>query len=224
MNHHPDKHLLQAYAEGSIDAANGFAIAIHLETCPQCKAIVAQAEESLAKQSLSLDSGLKSELDCSFDNMLSQITALPQEEVGRVLLESPPEVEVNGKSFHLPRALSRFTDQLGSWRSYGGRVYSSTIDIGEKARVSLLYIGEEVQIPHHTHKGVESTLILHGGFSDEDGHYEAGDFIVRDTRTVHSPYTNVGEDCLCLAILTEPMLFTQGVARIFNRFGKGMYP
>ncbi|MDW1892488.1 transcriptional regulator, partial [Vibrio sp. Vb1574] len=24
--------------------------------------------------------------------------------------------------------------------------------------------------------------------------------------------------------LTEPMIFTQGVARIFNLFGKGLYP
>ncbi|MDW3642705.1 transcriptional regulator, partial [Vibrio sp. 1291-1] len=25
-------------------------------------------------------------------------------------------------------------------------------------------------------------------------------------------------------VLTEPMIFTQGVARIFNLFGKGLYP
>lgn len=52
-----------------------------------------------------------------------------------------------------------------------------------------MYIAEDVKIPQHTHRGMESTLILHGGFSDEDGHYEAGDYLVKDASIKHSPYT-----------------------------------
>lgn len=113
---------------------------------------------------------------------------------------------------------------MGEWKSYGGKVYSAQVDLGEEARVNLMYISEDVRIPQHTHKGQESTLVLHGGFSDEDGHYEVGDVLVRDASVKHSPFTKPGEDCLCLTVLTEPMIFTQGVARIFNMFGKGMYP
>lgn len=94
----------------------------------------------------------------------------------------------------------------------------------DTVRINLLYIAEGVKIPQHTHKGIESTLILHGGFSDEEGHYEAGDYLVKDASDKHSPFTKADEDCLCLTVLTEPMVFTQGVARIFNLFGKGMYP
>lgn len=72
-----------------------------------------------------------------------------------------------------------------------------------------MYISEDVRIPQHTHKGQESTLVLHGGFSDEDGHYEVGDVLVRDASVKHSPFTKPGEDCLCLTVLTEPMIFTQ---------------
>ena len=131
---------------------------------------------------------------------------------------------VAGKDFKLPKTLSRFSDLVGEWKSYGGKVYSAQIDLGEEARVNLMYISEDVRIPQHTHKGQESTLVLQGGFSDEDGHYEVGDVLVRDASSKHSPFTKPGEDCLCLTVLTEPMIFTQGVARIFNMFGKGMYP
>lgn len=68
------------------------------------------------------------------------------------------------------------------------------------------------------------TLVLHGGFSDENGHYDVGDFMQHDGQICHSPSTPQDQDCLCLTVLTEPMVFTQGVARIFNLFGKGLYP
>lgn len=66
--------------------------------------------------------------------------------------------------------------------------------------------------------------MLHGSFGDEDGEYQAGDFLLRDASVKHSPRTKADTDCLCLTVLTEPMVFTQGVARIFNMFGRGMYP
>ncbi len=46
----------------------------------------------------------------------------------------------------------------------------------------------------------------------------------RDASVKHSPKTKTGEDCLCLTVLTDPLIFTQGVARVFNLFGKGLYP
>ncbi len=34
MSYHPDLQLIEAYAEGSIDATHGLAVATHLEMCP----------------------------------------------------------------------------------------------------------------------------------------------------------------------------------------------
>lgn len=164
-----------------------------------------------------------SEYSPEFDDMFNDIiNAEPVND--NVVIQDTAFVNVAGKSFELPKTLVRFSDLVGSWRSYGGKVFSAQIDLGEDARVSLMYIGENVQIPQHTHRGLESTLVLHGGFSDEDGQYEEGDLMVRDASVKHSPFTQEGEDCLCLTVLTEPMIFTQGVARIFNLFGKGLYP
>ncbi|NOJ23033.1 ChrR family anti-sigma-E factor [Vibrio coralliilyticus] len=220
MSYHPNQHMLQAYVEGSLDAVDGFTVATHLESCLTCKKQVQELESRYGEVLMSLDAFD----DNNFDDMLNDILRTePAPESARPI-RKPTSIEVNGKTFQLPLSLSRFRDKLGEWKSYGGKVYSAPIDIGDGVRVNLMYISEDVKIPQHTHKGIESTLILHGGFSDEDGHYEAGDYLVKDASIKHSPYTQKGEDCLCLTVLTEPMVFTQGVARIFNLFGKGMYP
>ncbi|WP_319554838.1 ChrR family anti-sigma-E factor [Vibrio sp.] len=219
MNKHPDNKLLEAYASGSIDAVSGLVVATHLETCSKCRDFVNRVEAEQANVVSDLPCGYIPEFDEMFNNI---VTAPPMTD--SVIIRDSAKVSVAGKSFELPKTLSRFSDLVGSWRSYGGKVYSAQIDFGEDARVNLMYISENVQIPQHTHKGIESTLILHGGFSDEDGEYEEGDLMIRDGSVKHSPYTKVGEDCLCLTVLTEPMIFTQGVARIFNMFGKGLYP
>ncbi|MGR5444675.1 ChrR family anti-sigma-E factor [Vibrio jasicida] len=220
MNKHPDNNLLEAYASGSIDAVSGLVVATHLETCSKCRAYVNQLEA--AQADVVIESSVM-EYDVEFDSMFNDIiNAEPKSD--SIIIKDVARVAVAGKDFKLPKTLSRFSDLVGEWKSYGGKVYSAQIDLGEDARVNLMYISEDVRIPQHTHKGQESTLVLHGGFSDEDGHYEVGDVLVRDASVKHSPFTKAGEDCLCLTVLTEPMIFTQGVARIFNLFGKGMYP
>ncbi len=219
MNKHPDNKLLEAYASGSIDAVSGLMVATHLETCTKCRALVNQVEENQAN----MVSDASSDYEEAFDAMLSQI--LQADTItDDVVIRDSASVCVAGKSFELPSTLTRFADLVGSWRSYGGKVFSAQIDLGEDTRVSLMYIAENVQVPQHTHKGLESTLVLHGSFSDEDGDYQEGDLMIRDASVKHSPFTKQGEDCLCLTALTEPMIFTQGVARIFNLFGKGLYP
>ena len=220
MNKHPDNNLLEAYASGNIDAVSGLVVATHLETCPKCRAYVNEME---AEQATFEDSDVSWDYNAEFDTMLNDIVTA-ETKPDTVIINDVVSVAVAGKDFKLPKTLSRFSDLVGEWKSYGGKVFSAQIELGEDARVNLMYISEDVRIPQHTHKGSESTLVLHGGFSDEDGHYEAGDLLVRDSSVKHSPFTKPGEDCLCLTVLTEPMMFTQGVARIFNMFGKGMYP
>ncbi|NOH81139.1 transcriptional regulator [Vibrio sp. RE86] len=220
MSYHPQTSMLQAYAEGILDDVSAFTVATHIESCPKCQRLVSQLEQQCGDHLVSSEVVMNDD----FDSMLSDILALePNNEPFRVS-RKPTFIDVNGKSFRLPLSLSRFRDSIGDWKSYGGKVFSASIDISDDARVNLMYIAEDVSIPQHTHKGLESTLVLHGGFSDEDGHYEIGDFLLKDASVKHSPFTKPGEDCLCLTVLTEPMIFTQGVARIFNLFGKGMYP
>jgi len=173
-----------------------------------------------------LDSNMKTESHLDLEAMLSSIVDMKQVKpvIQDVEIE-PAYVELNGKKFVLPKVLRNQVARISKWRSYGGKVYSAMIDLGESdARMNLLYIKKGVKVPQHTHKGVETTLVLHGSFSDEDGHYSEGDIMTRDASVEHSPRTHKDQDCLCLTVLTEPMIFTQGVARVFNLFGRGMYP
>lgn len=220
MSYHPKASVLQAYAQGALDDVSAFTIATHIETCPECRRQVTLFEQQCGEELLNVEIGV----DDDFDSMFDQIVALEQNSDPFRAPRMPTFVEVNGKSFRLPLSLSRFRDRISDWKSYGGKVFSAAIDISPDARVNLMYIAENVTIPQHTHKGTESTLVLHGGFSDEDGHYGVGDFLHKDASVKHSPFTKQGEDCLCLTVLTQPMIFTQGVARVFNLFGKGMYP
>lgn len=220
MSYHPSEKMLRAYVEGELDAGNSFAIATHVEICPQCQKLCAQFEEQAGEALCA--STIK---DCDdLSAMLDKIVALEEDPEPFKFNRKNRTINLKDKQFKLPLSLSRFVDNIGEWKSYGGKVFSAEIELGEEARINLLYISEDVQIPQHTHKGLESTLVLHGGFSDEDGHYEVGDYMLKDASVKHSPYTKKGEDCLCLTVLTEPLLFTQGVARVFNLFGKGLYP
>lgn len=220
MNYHPNTSMLEAYVDGRLDDVSAFTVATHIETCPDCRRKVSLLEDKCGEQLVSLAENNGDD----FHAMFEHIVALEQNSEPFRTVRRPTYIDLNGRSFQLPLSLSRFRDRIGSWKSYGGKVYSANIDISENARVNLMYIAEGVTIPQHTHKGLESTLVLHGGFSDEAGHYGVGDFLLKDASIKHSPYTRVGEECLCLTVLTEPMVFTQGVARIFNRFGQGMYP
>ncbi|WP_117235214.1 ChrR family anti-sigma-E factor [Vibrio maerlii] len=219
MTYHPTNIQLESYATGTIGAVEGLVIATHLETCAKCR----EAVDSFEHQHALVLESHDSEYDVSMDSILDDI--LLMDVVSEPLtLRQKATIEVNGKEFTLPKSLSHLPEKMGEWRSYGGKVFSSTIDLGEEERVNLLYIGEDVQVPQHSHKGMESTLVLHGSFSDEGGEYVEGDYLFADGSTKHSPQTKPGQDCLCLTVLTEPMVFTQGVARVFNLFGRGMYP
>lgn len=220
MSYHPELSLLEAYAKGNIDACHGVALATHLELCPHCRQVVHRFEEQQGKQMMSesIDSQCH-----ELDGILAAITDIePAEPL--VTFDVSTTININGKELAIPRALRRLIPSNAKWRNFGGKVYSLALHSEDTMRMSLMYINQGVSVPQHTHKGTESTLVLHGGFSDEDGHYEVGDFIQRDASICHAPQTEADQDCLCLAILTEPMIFTQGVARVFNLFGKGMYP
>lgn len=224
--YHPNYALLAAYAEGGLDSAHGLAISAHLEICPHCRDLVHEIEAELGELlNQQAASSVALSDDANWQAMFDSIVALPQQAASNTPVKTTPVmVTVNGKQIAIPKVLARLVKPEQQWRSYGGKVFSLPLQSEDNVRMNLMYISQGVSIPQHTHKGFESTLVLHGGFSDENGHYDVGDFMQHDGQICHSPSTPQDQDCLCLTVLTEPMVFTQGVARIFNLFGKGLYP
>ena len=76
------------------------------------------------------------------------------------------------------------------------------------------------RIPKHTHRGTELTLVLEGSFSDEEGVYHQGDFLMRDAEDVHTPTAAQTADCICVGVLDAPIRFTGWNYRVINPFLK----
>jgi putative transcriptional regulator len=70
------------------------------------------------------------------------------------------------------------------------------------------------QTGSHRHAGLEYTLVLKGGFSDETGRYAPGDLQVMEGDMRHNPVADPGEPCINLAVTTGPLKFERLLQRI----------
>lgn len=83
---------------------------------------------------------------------------------------------------------------------------------------SLLWVRAGRAMPSHTHHGTELTLVLQGGFKDDDGHFVAGDVAFADGDVDHKPIADDGEDCICFAVTAGRLELTGPVGRWFAPF------
>jgi putative transcriptional regulator len=60
-------------------------------------------------------------------------------------------------------------------------------------------------MPEHEHRGEEITVLLKGSFSDAEGKYVRGDFVVRNAGERHQPTATLDTDCICLVSLQRPV-------------------
>ena len=123
----------------------------------------------------------------------------------------------------LPKAINKLTsgnlEQL-NWRRIGKNFRISNINIDDKQReTSLFCIKAGGHVPHHRHKGDEITVILKGSFSDHEGKYGVGDFVVRTRGETHKPVASQDQDCLCLSTLDAPIVMSNWLLR----FGLYLY-
>ena len=73
------------------------------------------------------------------------------------------------------------------------------------------------KVPDHDHRGQEITVVLKGSFSDEDGVYQPGDFLVREPGESHRPMAAQNDDCICLSVLEAPIKL-KGLKSLLNPF------
>ncbi|MGI2260161.1 ChrR family anti-sigma-E factor [Shewanella sp. GXUN23E] len=218
INFHPSDALLQAHVAGELPLALTTAVAAHCELCEVCKARTAQLSDKFAQELFDVAPFGATELS-EFDavTMLTGITAMePAIESTPVL---SPQIAIGGDTYSLPRV---FRHQLqDNWKGIG-KVNRLRLATGEnRARASLLHIAAGGEIPAHTHKGQEVTLLLAGEFSDEYSNYQPGDFIVMSSEHEHAPRTASG--CLCYTLVDAPLYFTKGISKLLNPIGELIY-
>lgn len=211
-NLHPDIDILTEYAAGSLPLAQATCVSIHVNSCDRCQQVVGQLSNIGAA-------------------LFEELEPVPVEEsqLDAVLAQLDDEA---------PLAYSRVKDDRSStpaiiqrlmkgdfsdlnWKNIGSALRISHLSTGDPAHEFALYhIKAGGKIPNHTHRGTEMTLVLEGGFSDANGSYHAGDFLVRRPGDVHAPTALQTEDCICLAVLDAPLKFTDWRFRWMNPFLK----
>ena len=79
---------------------------------------------------------------------------------------------------------------------------------GQPVLAELLRVYPGWAIPRHGHGGEELTLVLAGGFTDETGHFKAGDIAIVDPALTHRPLADPGEPCLSFIVSDTAPRFT----------------
>ncbi|MEZ8415542.1 ChrR family anti-sigma-E factor [Vibrio splendidus] len=235
IKHHPNAAILKDFVDGTLADSVSLIVSSHVELCQHCQQqvsmLTAQAANSVFESDTSafesVTSGLQlsdSEMDAflsddeEFDfDAIDQITADSSQAI-----EMTPEVQqvtVADTTFTIPRALNSVARK--DWMNLG-KISRARLDFDDEAHhTSLLHIDKDGQVPCHTHKGFEITLLLEGSFEDEMGVYNKGDFIWLDGDHTHQPATKEG--CVCLTVSSDALYFTKGVSQLFNPLGKYIY-
>jgi putative transcriptional regulator len=212
ISFHPDSRLMNEFSAGSLPLAQSACVSIHLNFCEQC------LRQSRRLQQLGA----------------ALFEQLPQQDVDNTLLdavmarldEEPPlsystrGVDKNGQPALLQRLMARDYTDL-DWNRITSTLRISHLRTGDlNHEFALYHIKAGGSIPQHSHRGTELTLVLEGSFSDEDGVYQPGDFLMRDASQVHSPTATQTADCICIGVLDAPIRFTGWNYRMLNPFLK----
>jgi len=213
-DHHPPEDQLLDYAAGSLGEPAGLIVATHLALCPACRRQVRALE---AIGGALLDSLPAARADA--DGLARVLARLDEPEPAA----APDDAPLDEATRRLVPAPLR--DYLGAslqdlpWHrvARGLDAYDLPFDRpGFTTR--LLRIRAGAAIPRHGHRGVESVLVLDGGFTDERGHYARGDIGISDSRVVHRPVGDPDGDCLCLAVVEGRLRFAGLLGRLLGWF------
>lgn len=202
------------FAAGQMVNALGVMIACHLEHCSHCRQRIRVYEqiggelmEEITPQEAS--PGLFSEVLSRIDNNTGAAASSDQTD-NRIIL---PDV---------PRPLQRFVDapyEELQWKGLTSSIRHYDLPFSDSRYSARFYrISAGKELPQHTHKGHEFTLVMSGSFSDRAGSYHPGDFVLADTSTHHQPRAHDDKDCICFAVTDAPLKMTGFFGRMLNPF------
>ncbi|PWC75746.1 ChrR family anti-sigma-E factor [Azospirillum sp. TSH64] len=218
-SHHPGDTLLIDYAGGALCEGASLAVATHMAFCPACRHAVTEME--------AIGGALLDDLEPEplSDGCLEALMA-------RLDHERPapcrPAVKHSAERSRYPEPLRSYLrgrlDREGrleedGWRFLQPGMRSMELLSGPDGTTKLIRMKGGVGVPKHTHGGIELTVVLEGGFSDEFGAFLPGDIAIGDPSLVHRPVSDP-EGCLCLATTIGGLRMTGPLGRLFNRFVK----
>lgn len=223
IKHHPDHNMLTEYCAGTLDWALSLGITTHLHFCSECRNTVAQLN--------SIGGGLLNQCPQEqvsqdvFSNLMAQIQA--SETTTMAVISAPveqplhPSITKDRMLTNLPKVVRKLLpkDKALRWKSVSPNLKMARLAAGQdKYEVAFHRICSGGKVAQHDHGGLEVTIVLKGSFSDGDGIYTPGDFLVRHPGEVHRPTAAQNEDCLCFSICEAPVRVTGLLGRLINPF------
>ncbi|MEE3239339.1 MAG: ChrR family anti-sigma-E factor [Pseudomonadota bacterium] len=241
MSHRPDIHWLTDYAAGTLPSSQALCVAVHLSFCPESRK---QVEQLNSLGAIMFTNAINDD-----DNLISEsvATELPDEDHASINQElrskvfdlidkedikqqpssvtaSPCANDASNKADLLPHCLQKLIpdgiDQL-DWKKLGTALSVARLSAGDDSReVALHKIKAGGRVSNHDHRGREVTVVLQGSFSDQNGLYLPGDFLVKEAGQEHRPIASEDAECICLSVLEAPVKFTGPITSLINPFLK----
>ncbi len=216
--HCPDSQWLTEYVAGSLSESQALCVSTHLNFCETCRS---QAAELNTVGALVFDNQAPSaSVDpAMFDQIMNRIEN-PIHTEQPALSARPGALEPLSAVEKLPLAIGKLMpegmDNL-RWKKLGKHIRVANLDrLDEQRDISLHKLMPGGTVAEHDHHGEEITVVLCGSFSDQDGVYRAGDFIVRKPGETHRPMVTDDEECICLSVCDAPVKFTGMFTRLLN--------
>jgi putative transcriptional regulator len=222
INHHPDENLLAEYTSGSLAWALSLSVCAHIQLCPHCR----QKAINLNKIGGAMlnTSVVETCAPNSFENLMQRIH---QQSTLVRAAEVAATSELNNVYRHdpllnkLPKVVEKLLPANGKlkWQKVSSSLKTARLTAGQNEyEVAFQCISSGGKVVEHDHRGLEITLVLKGSFSDEQGIYSEGDFLVRNPGEIHRPTATLNEDCLCLSVVAAPVMVTGMLGRFINPF------
>jgi len=205
--HHPADDILVDFSAGSVSSHLALCVSMHLQFCDVCKEKVTRMQilGGVLLEDLP-DAPLQDGLFSTILDRIDLCDGAPKK------AEADPLEKL--KAF-LPQGLVNI-----SWRKQWFKLSEYVLEAPKQGswRLALQKISAGGVAPFHGHHGREVTVVLEGGFSDESGVYNKGDFIICDGSKQHRPQAFRNEDCICLTYLEAPVRLEGPVGRWIERF------
>ena len=214
ISKHPDAAMLVEYSSGSLATAPCISITAHASFCKTCRGSINTLTE-IGGELLE-----NSEATPVSEGLLDKVLAsLDKEPAAQAENHHSSTKVVDELALSLPEYVQQFLPEGAlNWKFLSSSLRVAAISIGEAHHELALHrIKAGGKAPAHDHRGTEITVVLKGSFSDEDGIYQPGDFIVREPGTTHQPIAAQNEECICLSVLSAPIKLT-GVKSLLNPF------
>lgn len=194
---HPAEETLLEHASGRLVRHLRPLVEAHLDLCPACRAAVADLA-SPGGAMLRGVAGPEPSPGC-----WSRLLARLDEPAPAASL--PPGVPLPPSALaELPGGVQR---SWGGLFTRGARFFVLDRDPVRDSLLGLAHMPGGRRFPRHTHLGFEHSVVLAGGYEDESGTFDVGDFGVYPPGSDHGPDTLEGEPCWILFSVERPVRF-----------------